>query len=767
MHAIKAAGGITFAQDVSAAFQGMPKSAVVSGFIDFVLSPEAIANELKEFSQITISGSLPDDIIKSSSLKKIFILLNNKTGVDFSHYKPTTITRRIIRRMNLNKVNSLKDYISILQKKTDELNFLYQDLLINVTSFFRDPELFETLSKKIFPQLLKRRSLSEPIRIWIPACATGEEACSIAICLFEYLGDNALTTPIQIFATDLSEPAIQRARAGIYLKSTLQNISARRLAKFFVKIDSSYQIVKSIRDVCVYATHNLIKDPPFSKMDIISCQNVMIYLGPNAQRKVLQSFHYALKLTGHLLLGKSESIGSSTDLFVQVNKDLRIFTKTLAAPSLNLDYSVRQPFNSHGSLPDSDKLLTTQTSEADLIRETDKILLSQFVPASVVINKDLQILRFQGATANYLQPASGKASLNVLKMVKDELVFELRSLLHQAKKTDYIVRKEGVNLIINNLPGKVSIEIIPIKTASQNSHFLIVFQEKAIIPVPIEIIKGEKKFKDNRIRELEQQLKESKEQMKMMTEEFEATCEELQSANEEILSSNEELQSINEELETSKEELQSTNEELTTINEEVQHRNDDLKEAVNYAEAIVETIREPLIVLNADLHVRTANNAFYSIFKISQEETEGHYFYEIGNGQWDIAALKNELNDIISKNKSFENFELSNDFKTIGKKVLMFNAVRMAQEDKKKNRYMLAIEDVTERRLTEKKLAESFKLNSSILHSINDIFISVNDNWEFVYVNQQAAKFIGKKESQLLGKEIWNELSGYKDSILF
>jgi two-component system CheB/CheR fusion protein len=271
-----------------------------------------------------------------------------------------------------------------------EVDHLYKDLLINVTSFFREPTLYTALSKKIFPALLKNRRSNDPIRIWIPACATGEEPCSIAICLFEYLKDKAMSTPIQIFATDLSESAINRARAGIYNKNSLVNVSPQRLRKFFVKVDGNYQIIKPIRDVCIFATHNLLKDPPFSRMDIISCQNVLIYMEHTAQKKIMQAFHYALRPNKYLLLGKSETIGSSTDLFEQVDKDLRIYTKKSAPANMQFNFSIR----SQAYLPDMDikddkMLISPQTKEVDIEKEAEKMMLSLYMPASILVNKDL------------------------------------------------------------------------------------------------------------------------------------------------------------------------------------------------------------------------------------------------------------------------------------------------------------------------------------------------------------------------------------------
>ena len=701
IRAIKAEGGITFAQDDTARFQGMPKHAIESGYIDFVLSPERIALELKAILQGMYKNDLRVEHIEKNEeeLRKIHIILLHKHDVDFTLYKQTTIIRRIIRRMSLNRLNSLDQYIKLLRESPVEVDHLYKDLLINVTSFFREPTLYTALSKKIFPALLKNRRSNDPIRIWIPACATGEEPCSIAICLFEYLKDKAMSTPIQIFATDLSEPAINKARAGLYNKNSLMNVSPQRLRKFFVKVDGNYQIIKPIRDVCIFATHNLLKDPPFSRMDIISCQNVLIYMEHAAQKKIMQAFHYALRPNKYLLLGKSETIGSSTDLFEQVDKDLRIYTKKSAPANMQFNFSIRsQAYLPDMDLKDDKLLISPQTREVDIEKEAEKMMLSLYMPASILINKDLHILRFYGATFPFLQPASGKASLHLLKMIRDELVFELRSLIKLARKEGKAARKENVQVNENGQLRSITLEVVPVKTLASEPCMLIVFLPSVYyLPaqVPKQVPTYRQNEKDRRILSLEAELKEAREHAKSMTEDFEATREELQSANEEVLSSNEELQSINEELETSKEELQSTNEELITINEELQLRNNDLKESVEYAQAIVETIREPLVVLNTDLRILNANYAFYSTFRLSQDDVEGNYLYEIGNSMFDIPDLRSQLKKTTTKNDGFQDFQLKHYFAGLGNKVLILNAMRMNGESNRKARILLAIEDAS------------------------------------------------------------------------
>ena len=703
---IKSEGGITFAQDDSARFQSMPANAIESGYIDFVMAPERIATELLPIIRGLRRIELrPETIVqKDEELRKIHLLLLKKHDVDFSLYKQTTIIRRIIRRMSLNRLSSLDAYLQLLRKDPRELDYLHRDLLINVTSFFREPALYATLTKRIFPALLKERRNGSHLRIWIPACSSGEEPYSIAICLFEYLKDKAISTPIQIFSTDLSEAAINRARAGIYSRNSLVNVSSQRLRKYFVKMDGSYQIIKPIRDICVFATHNLLKDPPFSRMDLISCQNVLIYMEQAAQKKIMQAFHYALLPAKFLILGKSETIGSSTELFDQLDKDLRIYTKKPVPANMNFDFTVRsQNYTAEDPAKEEQALIAATAKEIDVEKEAERVMLSMYMPASILVNRDLQILRFYGATFAYLQPASGKASLHLLKMIRDELIFELRSLIKQVKKDGKTARKERVQLTEGSHLRDITVEVQQVRSTG-DPYLLIVFQPY-VEPAPATLSKPKAGIrqdeKDRRILSLERELREAREHVKSITEDFEATREELQSANEEVLSSNEELQSINEELETSKEELQSTNEELITINDELQLRNNDLKESVDYARAIIETTREPLVILGSDLRILTMNHAFALTFRLSSDEAEGEYLFEVAGALFDLPELRTQLKKLMGRQPGATNItevKVKHMFTALGNKTLVLRAKPIATEPGKRGRLLLAIEDVTGRR---------------------------------------------------------------------
>jgi two-component system, chemotaxis family, CheB/CheR fusion protein len=607
LKAIKAAGGFTFAQDDSAKFQSMPKSAIAEGIVDLVLSPEKIAKELarisnnKEFFTRVFSEN-PVEPIGSEDISAILDLLNKSTGIDFTNYKVNTIQRRILRRVLLHKFDAIKDYLKYLRQNTNEIHSLYQDLLIHVTSFFRDPDAIEYLKKTIIPRIIRAKKENDPLRIWVPACSSGEEAYSLAMILQEILGDKVPSTSIQIFASDLSDSAIAKARIGLYSKSDLDGVSPKRLQRFFSKVDGSYRIAKTIRDLCVFAPHNILRDPPFSKLDLISCCNLMIYFEPSLQKKILHTFHYALNDTGYLVLGKSETASSASELFNQLERKYKVYTKR-DVPN-NAKFELRFPVPERHDSRESPKSLTLKrqpTVKANELENILEVMLQRHSPPSVVINGDLEILQFRGSTSLFLEPAPGKASFNLLKMARPGLSLELRNAVHKSNKSGTTVKKSGIEIKSKGIIHQVSFEVEPIKVDRMDKMFLIVFHE-----IFSEAATNSKNAapQNKIIQQLEHELEVLKEDMRSILEAQEAQVEELQSSNEEIVSSNEELQSINEELETSKEEIESANEELSTINSELEIRNNQLSESQEYAESVFSTIREAVLVLDKDFRVK-------------------------------------------------------------------------------------------------------------------------------------------------------------------
>ncbi len=612
--AIKNEGGITFAQDASAKYGGMPNSAISSGHIDFVLPPDKIAHELMRIRQHPYVNESAGRVVgeevveKGSEMEQIFRLLKRVRRVDFSDYKPATVQRRILRRMALARVDTLAEYLRVLQQTPKELEALHHDILINVTSFFRDPEAFDALSEIVYPVILQGRQLMDTVRIWVPGCSTGEEAYSHAISLLEHASKARIDISIQIFGTDLSEEAIRTARAGVYKESIAADVSPARLRRFFSRVEHGYQISKAVRDMCVFATQNVFNDPPFSHMDLVSCRNVLIYLSPVLQKRVIPIFHYALKPTGFLMVGNTEGIvGVGTELFEPADKRHKIYRKKLVPspvafgiPREHLEHATAAP-NRMAPL-EAEPVRTP----IELQREADRLLLTKYVPAAVVVNEQFDIIQVRGRANRYLELPSGKPSLNLLKMSKPGLLAEMQTALDEARRNSTPVRKVNVQYETNGSFGLVNLEVIPFQAPlhSQQS-FVIVFEDPtgevaeaaSRPPLPED-------EKERQAQKLKQELAATKEYLQSIIEALEASNEELQSANEEIQSGNEELQSTNEELQTSKEELESANEELNTVNEEMQHRNSELTQVNNDLVNLLASVNIPILMLDSGLSIR-------------------------------------------------------------------------------------------------------------------------------------------------------------------
>ena len=619
--AIKGEGGITFAQDSSAKYDGMPSSAVAAGCVDFVQPPEGIGKELSRIARHpymlgTAGESEAVGATKEAQMAQIFGLLRRASRVDFSEYKPPTIGRRVARRMALHKVEKLRDYVALLQRDRDEVNALYQDLLINVTSFFRDPEAFEALRSTVYPELLKARANSTaPIRIWVPGCSTGEETYSHAISLVEFLGEERAEIPVQIFGTDLSESAVQSARQGVYKETIEADVSAVRLRRFFYKIDSGYQISKTIRDLCIFSKQNVFSDPPFSRIDLVSCRNVMIYLGQSLQRRVIPIFHYALNPDGFLMLGNTEGLlGAGTELFDMASMKQKIYRKKSVPTPVTFGFAVRpaEPPVEMDVANLAGKAAEVGPGSADLQREADRLLLARYAPPAVVVNDQLDIIQSKGHTGPFLELPAGRASLNLMKMARPGLLFELQRAIEEARKSGADAIRPNVQIESNGRTTQATIRVTPFKAPAQDrTSFVIAFEPPVDLTAqpPRDtslppLTEDERAVKDRQLEQLKQELASTKEYLQAIIETLESTNEELQSANEEIQSGNEELQSTNEELQTSKEELESANEELHTVNDEMQHRNELLTQLNNDLSNLLNSINVPMVMVGPDLNIR-------------------------------------------------------------------------------------------------------------------------------------------------------------------
>jgi two-component system CheB/CheR fusion protein len=825
VRAIKGECGLTFAQDeVSARHSGMPRNATSTGAIDFVLPPEEIAHELARLSrhpyvatpsQGQVREILPDG---DGELRAIFNQLLHVTKVDFSQYKTNTVRRRIGRRMIVNRSKSMAEYARHLKENRSEVQSLFRDLLISVTSFFRDPGTFTALTELISDRL-SETTPTKPFRVWVPGCATGEEVYSHAISIQELIENLNLSTSFQIFGTDINEAALEKARAGLYSEAIKNDIAPERLSRFFVRDDGGFRISKALRENCIFARQDVTADSPFAHTDLISCRNVLIYMHSGLQKRVLPIFHYSLNSDGFLLLGSAETIGAAPDLFAVVDKEHHIYAPK-AVPA-RIHHLLRQR-----------ALSTTEPSEQqdrltgiDLAKKADRILQSQYSPAAVVVDQDLQIFQFRGPTSQYLDPSPGDASLNLLRMAGESLLYPLRHGIETASTSGTPVAQKGVKTERHGKIRKIDIDVVPIQgTLPGERYFLIVFQDshtpevqlRTLPSVAVEELPADL---DARTQELQKQLAETREYLRNLTEEYEAHSEELRAANEEVRSANEELQSTNEELSTTKEELQSANEELTTVNEELQNRNEQLntvnndlnnlltavsiaivmvdsslrvrrfntaaqkllelesvdigrpithphgrlevpqlgtlirtvletlnvvqsevqdktghwysvsirpyrtadnriegavivyldidplkrslqaaEQARDFAEDMIETVREPLVVLDADLRIQRATSAFYETFQVSSEETVGRLLYDLGNGQWNHPRLRELLGNALYRDQPFQDFEVEHEFPHIGKRTFRLTGRRIPRLDPSRRRVLLSIQDVTTRR---------------------------------------------------------------------
>jgi two-component system CheB/CheR fusion protein len=618
LKAVKAEGGITFVQDPSSAkFDGMPRSAVAAGVADFVLAPADIAKRLARLARHPYVLHKPeqhDDAAQLAEfdLNKALHLLRTVAGNDFTHYKHATIRRRIHRRMVLHAYEKLSDYVTYLQENPAEVRALADDLLICVTSFFREPGAYEALARNVFPAILKDRSPDDAIRIWVPGCATGEEAYSVAISLAEVLESSGENLPFQLFATDVSETALEKARSGRYGLPALVDMSPSRLKRFFVKTNGEYQIHKSIRESCIFAKQNLAKDPPFHNLDLISCSNVLIYFGTVLQRKALSIFHYALRPNGFLLLGPSESVNALPDAFLPLDKKVKLYTKQ-ARKHLNVQqFPAIEPLASKQS---GEPAAENSRVALDVQKAAERMLLAQYAPVGVIVDAALNVVNVRGDTGPYLQLATGEPTYNLLRMAREGLVVGLRAAFLKASQQKTTVSQQ-VRVQHNGQFKDAVLKVIPINgsTGAPAVHFMILFEDvQPSTPADVAASPGGEQpasVKSARVagissREstrLRQELTATREYLQSIIEEQEASTEELKSANEEA-------QASNEELETAKEELQSANEELNTVNEELKNRNLALVEANADLSNVMTSINVPLVVVSKDLKIRHFTHA--------------------------------------------------------------------------------------------------------------------------------------------------------------
>ena len=770
LKAIKAEGGITFVQDPDTAqYPDMPKNAIAAEVPDFVLPPQQIAKELlriAKFPQLSRSEiKIREGEKVETDLKKIITLLKTSFGVDFSHYRETTVNRRITRRMVINKSENMKEYVEYLRTHPSEKQTLFDDMLIGVTSFFREPKTFETLKEKLLPELLKNSDPKEPLRIWIPGCSTGEEAYSFAITIQEFLEENGPSdVQVQIFGTDVNEKNVDKARQGIYPKSIKADVSQSRLKRFFTSFNGSYQIAKFIRDKCVFAKQDLTADPPFSNLDLISCRNMLIYFDSQLQERIVPILHYALKPNGFLILGESESIGKFTTLFEPVYKKSLIYTKRTVQSRVNFGVN----FGFEASVPHTGKAFLKETRKKDasaLLRdEVDRLLITEYVPAAMLVNSNLDILVFRGNVTPYLSPESGQTSLNITRILRKELRSEVQTLVYRAKKESKAVVEEAIRFQSGGVEKTVNIQVIPLQ--GEESFFLVLVEDvsatAAHLRKTIELTaspKGRKDVNDSQIRQLKEELDSSKQSLKTIMENQEATNEELRSAMEEVQSSNEELQSTNEELETTKEELQSGNEELQTLNEELKNRNQTLGRLNDDLANLQANIDVAVVIVDYDLNIRRFTASAQELLKISPSDV-GRSITNVNPGV-PVEDLEKTIIDVITK--------LTVVCREVGGVKDRWYEMQVRPyltSEEKIDGAVISFVDITERRLLEKeRVSHTLNLESQVKEQAGKIVQS-----ERMAAIGQTAGMVGhdlRNPLQTISGEVYlakNELQALLDS---
>jgi two-component system CheB/CheR fusion protein len=610
LKAIKEHFGVVVVQNPdSAQYKGMPSAAIATGLADEVFEPEQIPEFLADYVIHRKKRlSKAEKVINPSKIDIVCKLLHRRTGHDFSGYKHNTIIRRIGRRLDLHRLENVDHYIRFLQENPQEVDALFGELLIGVTNFFRDAPAWEVIHDKVLPIICNNKPHESAIRIWIPGASTGEEAYSMAILLQEYMDEYNLILKPTIFATDIDETAVEKARKGVYPAGIETDLSKERLSRYFARQDNSYVISRNIRETVIFAPQNLLKDPPFSKLDLICCRNVLIYMDSTLQRKILPLFHYSLNPGGVLFLGSSESIGDFDDMFTMIDSKWKIYRRRVddTAPSGVLDFPLAH------ALPEAVHKHVVPT--ADINKWMGQKLLEEFVPASVIIDYEGNIQYFHGRTGRYFEPAPGQAKWDVYEMARSGLKTALRAAVHQAVSQNTNVSRDRVRIKTNGDYIQVRLEVRPF--GDGRKLLMVTFREIA------EDVKSAAKEPehDKYYGDLEQELKDTRENLQSTVEELETSNEELRSMNEEYQSTNEELKSANEELETSREELQSLNEELTTVNNELQDKINGLSEAQKEMQMFLDSLDIPTLFLDDELRIVRFTVQAAKIFHIIESD---------------------------------------------------------------------------------------------------------------------------------------------------
>jgi len=767
LRAIHGAGGVSFVQEPSTAkYDGMPSSAVQSGLATYVLPVEKIPAQLAAYVKTIADTGVPPPLpvpAETSAMTRILMLLRSRTGNDFSQYKKSTITRRIERRMVVHTLKDTEAYARYLQENPAEVQVLFKELLINVTSFFRDKEAFEALQKEVMPRIFGGKPENYIFRVWVPGCASGEEAYSIAMLFSEYMDEIKQEFKLQVYATDIDDDAIATARAGSYPANIAIDVSPERLRRFFAKEESGFRIKKEIREQVIFAIQNVIKDPPFTRMDLISCRNLLIYLDTELQNRVIPAFHYSLNPEGVLFLSPSEGIGNFTDLFAPLDKKWKVYG---VKPSLlSTRRLVAQRYAWSGGQPGKEVVGTAGNRVKTNFSELSKrVLLQSFAPPSVITDESGNIVYVHGNTGKYLQPAQGQASNNVIDMAREGLQLDLRYAIQNASAQKKPAVIKDLQVRTNGGIHGVDLTVRPLADPEATRELLLISFQDAVLPPPEKgtrrkpvTAKGELK----RVEELEQDLLYTKENLQAMIEEMQAANEELKSTNEELQSTNEEMQSTNEELETSKEELQSVNEEIVTVNSELQAKIEQLTDIQNDMKNLLENTNIATIFLDERLSIRRFTREATKVYRLAESD--------IGRPLADIRSLAPDV-DLIPEAAAvlFSFIPREKQLRTTDNEWYLFRIIPYRTVENVIDGVVLTFSNITALKAVEAALQEEQRFSQLMLDSLPGIFyLYTYPEHQLTRWNKQHETLLGFTADELKGKlaSDWH-LPELKDAVL-
>jgi two-component system, chemotaxis family, CheB/CheR fusion protein len=729
LRAIKAELGMAMVQEPSSAeYDSMPSSAIETGMVDYILSPEKMPAQLVTYKKHRVSRRVPMVVegarSASESLQKIFQLLRSGTGHDFSFYKKNTLCRRIERRMSVHQIERLPDYVSYLERSPQEVTTLFKELLIGVTNFFRDSQAFESLSRCLMSEVLAHKPKDDAVRVWVPGCSSGEEVYSIAIILRECMDKLKKDFRVQIFGTDIDADAIDMARAGLYPASIVADVTPERLKRFFVAEGGAFRIKKEIREMVVFAIQDVLKDAPFTKLDLLSCRNLLIYLDVELQQKLLPLFHYTLRPDGILLLGSSEGINGFTDLFSLLDKKWKLFKRRPTAASAEAVV----PFPASSPQPEPPRPSGT-ARKSTVLEVAQKLLIEAYAPPCVFIDANGEILYTHGKTGKYLELAPGYANLNVLEMARQGIRYELASAIRRARSQKRPISLDGLEVKTDGGSQRLTLTVKPVRRVeSMGELLMVVFEDVA--PKQVKLGKARIAFTPkatHRISRLEQELKYSQEHLQTTIEEVETSNEELKSSNEELQSTNEELQSANEELETSKEELQSLNEELITVNAELQGKIEDLSRANDDVKNLLDSTKIATIFLDSQLCIRRFTPEATKIINLIQSDVGRPVSHIVSNLEQDTLSrdAQEVLDSLVSKGGPVR----TKDGRWYLNQVIPYRTL-----DNLIDGVVVTFTDISEQKIAESILAAK-NLAEGIVETVGDPLVALDGNLRVIAAN--------------------------------